>query len=337
MAVVKKNPIFCLVVGLCVIVFAGGCYMAFAQSGKVSKAEAGVRMAKQQLNSLVGSSPAPSDFNVTSSEGNVKALREDLEAIRDGLQRGSRIEVSDDGVGVMAAIQQYISEYQNKAANHTIPDPQESDEMIADPIKTPENFAFGFERYIGVSTIPGNKATIPLLDKQRQILEYLMNKLIEADPQSIKSVARELVEVDASADAKKAADASKTGFQISPEVSARVPGAVDTMAFKISFTGYTQSLRLFLNALSNFDMPIVVRSIEVERAAPEAKNTRSQQRNNLDDIFSVFGGGQSAPAEQKTEEAEQSKPVVTENISSFTVIVEFIDIILPSEAEEEPS
>jgi hypothetical protein len=336
MAIVKKNPIFTLVAGACVLVFAGGCYMTFAQFGKVSKAESGVKSAQQQLSSLSNSDPAPSQYNLQASEQNVAQLSQDLESIRDNLKRGSRIEASEDGVRVMAGIQQYISEYQTKAAEHV--KSTGTEEAVVVPIETPDNFAFGFERYIGEASVPANKAVIPLLDKQRQILEYLMNNLIASDPKGIKSVNREWVEVDSASSANnKAADESKTGFKISPEVSARVPGAIDTMAFRITFSGYTGSLRKFLNSLSQFDMPIVVRSVKVERAAPETANKRPAQNNNLDDIFSVFGGGSQKTETKEVEAAPKAKPIFTEIVSDFTVIVEFIDIILPSEAEEEPS
>jgi hypothetical protein len=44
-----------------------------------------------------------------------------------------------------------------------------------------------------------------------------------------------------------------------------VPGAINTLAFGLTFTGYTDSLRELLNNLAKFDLPFVVRSIEVER------------------------------------------------------------------------
>lgn len=157
--------------------------MTFAQFGKVSKAESGVKSAQQQLSSLSNSDPAPSQYNLQASEQNVAQLSQDLESIRDNLKRGSRIEASEDGVRVMAGIQQYISEYQTKAAEHV--KSTGTEEAVVVPIETPDNFAFGFERYIGEASVPANKAVIPLLDKQRQILEYLMNNLIASDPKGL--------------------------------------------------------------------------------------------------------------------------------------------------------
>jgi hypothetical protein len=51
--------------------------------------------------------------------------------------------------------------------------------------------------------------------------------------------------------------------------------------------------------------------------------------NNLDAFFGVFGGGSNSDLEVP-EEAQ--KPVISENISTFTVVLEFIEIVLPAES-----
>jgi hypothetical protein len=137
------------------------------------------------------------------------------------------------------------------------------------------------------------------------------------------------------------ADTKVSGFQINPAVSARVPGAIDTLAFRVTFTGYTPTLRKFLNNLAQFDLPIVVRSVVADRPATNAKAAKSKQSkaSNIDDIFSVFGGS-SAPAEAASAKAApqaNQTPVISETESSFTVTLEFIEIILPSNSEENPA
>ena len=108
-----------------------------------------------------------------------------------------------------------------------------------------------------------------------------------------------------------------------------MPGAIDTLAFGLTFTGYTDSLRGLLNDLAKFDLPIVVRSIEVERPSGSRTTTKVPANNNLDAFFGVFDGG-SNPEEGAPEEAQ--KPVISENISTFTVVLEFIEIVLPTQS-----
>ncbi len=328
MGFIKKNLVLTVLIFISLLAFVAGAYLTYAESAKVSSAQKKINSAEAQLKGLLNANPAPSAENVTASEENVAALTNELARIREDLQHGSRISTSKDGVGVMASIQQYISEYQRRVASLT----DENGEPA--PIETPNDFAFGFEKYIKEAQPPRDEAVITTLDKQRQILSYIVNKLIDAQPISITSVQRELLEVKAAKDGKPG---DKAGFTISPAISARVPGAIDTMAYSVTFTGYTESLKVFLNSLAQFDLPIVVRSVEVGRLQSGASSaTKAKPKNSsLDDIFGAFGGASSAkPA--AVEEPSQ-KPVFEDNVSSYTVVLEFIEIIIPSNSEENPS
>lgn len=339
MGLLKKNPIFSLVVLVCALAFAAGAYLAFAEAGKVSQLEQSVRSAKSQLSNVLNADPAPTEANIEASTANVLELTSQLEAIRTDLEQGSRLKTFTDGIQVMASVQQFISDYQNKAEANV------NEEGEAAAITLPEDFAFGFEQYIDEATIPDDPTVIPVLDQQRQILGYLLDQLFSANPHSIVSVRREVLEnKPTTGEAGRDRNRERgergergAGFQVNPAISARVPGAIETLGFSLTFTGYTDSLRALLNRLSNFDLPIVVRSIEVDRAETRAVRERpARNANNLDDIFGAFGGDSSPAATEASQEVKEAqKPVIAENVSSFTVILEFIEIILPEEAREE--
>ena len=323
MGLLKKNLSFTIVVGICLLVFCAGAYMTFAESGKISSAKQKITSAESRLSGLRYAEPAPTEENVEASLKNVAELQAQLEKIRDNLQEGARLTASSDGISVMASVQQYISDSKRRAASHKDEDGEPAE------IELPKDFAFGFGLYSDKATPPTSEKA-PILDKQRQILSYLVEQLYAADPKSLVSIEREWLEVEASEDERGSA---KNGFTISDAATARVPGAIDTMAFSITFTGYTDSLRVFLNNLAQFDLPIVVRSIETKRpVASKAKPVAKPQ--DVESIFgAAFGGGSPAEVEKAQEEAR--KPVIEDNISTFTVILEYIDIILPSESEEE--
>ncbi len=324
MGVFKKNPIFSVLTVVCLLVFVAGTYLAVSESSKLTTAEKRIKRALSDYKNVQGVDPAPIDANVTASEQNLAQLRAALAGIREDLQKGGRMTISEDGVSVMAGIQQFISEFENKAATHTrINDA--TGETVDAPVAIRDGFAFGFDQYADEATIPEDAAAIPLLDKQRQILTYILDKLLESDPYSIQSVERELVEVT------EAKPGVATGFQVDPAVTARVPGAIDTMAFRITYTGYTASLRDFLNYLAAFDMPIVVRSIDVSRpnaaaAGGKAVAAGKASGSTLDGLFG-------APVAPKPKVSAKTA-VVEDNASSFTLVLEFIEVVLPSENPE---
>jgi hypothetical protein len=260
--------------------------------------------------------PAPTQENLEASARNVAELEAKLREIREDLEQGARMSSSTDGIGVMASIQQFISEYQREATALT--------DKGGEPLEiiVPDDFAFGFEQYIDEARMLEDEELIPVLDKQRQILSYLLDKLYGAKPESILAVEREVLEL------KAEGTGSTKSFAINPAITARVPGAIDTLAFGLTFTGYTDSLRGLLNDLAKFDLPIVVRSIEVERPSGSSTTAKVPDNNNLDAFFGVFDGGSNSEV-AAPEEAQ--KPVISENISTFTVVLEFIEIVLPAE------
>ena len=321
MGLFKKNPAFCLFCVVAVLVFAAGATLVVMESGKLSKSKQQVASADSQIDGLLQANPAPTSENVQAAQQNAEELSAQLLSIRENLQRGSRLTISNDGTRVMSGVQKYISNYRRQVAAHN------NAEEVAAPIQIPEDFAFGFEKYLKQTNISQDSAVVPQLDKQRQVLSYILDQLIAADPAGIQAVEREILG-DAAAKA--------TGFQINPAISARVPGAIDTLAFRVTFTGYTPTLRKFLNNLAQFDLPIVVRSVAVDRPATNAKTASAKKRkaSNIDDIFGVFAG--SSTSAEAAPDANQI-PVISETESSFTVTLEFIEIILPSNSEENPS
>ncbi|MEO0510026.1 MAG: hypothetical protein AAF065_09220 [Verrucomicrobiota bacterium] len=317
MGFIKKNLVFCVFVLICVLVFGVGVFFAMSEAGKVKKSQRTFETSKNQLNSLLYANPAPTTANVEAAEQNVAKLIAALGAIRENLQRGSGLTTSSDGVSVMAGLQQFIFEHQKIVEAH------ENSEGIPAPILIPEEFGFGFEQYVDQTPPIEDSAKIAILDKQRQIVTYLVTQLIQSDPRSIDAIQREILEIE-----------GESGFMIDDVVSARVPGAIDTMAYSLSFSGYTSSLRSFLNSLSKFDLPIVVRSISVERPSGSETVVSPGSGNNLDELFGIFGNDDSVESEMPQ---ETQMPVIEENISNFTVVVEFIEVVLPDASNEELS
>ena len=312
----KKHPIFFSGVGLCALLTAVGLIFSILGALDLGEASQRYKKADRAFNRLLASNPSPVDTNVKNSDFNVMELSEKLQSMRDELERGTEVEASLDGVRVMAGIQQYISKFKALAKNNT-------NENGPAPIEIPDDFAFGFDRFKLETTVPEKAEEIILLDKQRDILDYLMSELFATNPQGIVAVARESAKA-MTADEEGMFSNDPSIFDISSSVTSKVEGAIDTIAFQITFSGKTNSLREYLNRLAEFDRPIVVRSINVSRPTESVKTKTKEKKN--DKLVALFG------KELESLQAEQSKePVVTENVSEFTLTLEYIEIILPED------
>lgn len=195
----------------------------------------------------------------------------------------------------------------------------------------PDEF-FGFSAYAHEGPDPD---LIRAVYRQRRIVEYLLGKLFAARPRALLSVQRE-EPVRASATPPKPgakppaapapksgqADANATGdiFVIDRQVSARTPGYVDTMAFRITFSGQTAALRGFMNALAAPEIPLVVRSVEVTTVSPESQRQGSRPGQPPANLFPR------APGSPTTETTASNVPIVPENEAHFTVTVELFEV-----------
>lgn len=321
MGLLKKNPLFYIICVTALLVFVGLSALAVIEFGQLSKLKQQSAKVDRQLQMLLYADPTPSADNLQAAQQNATHLQAQLHRVCEKLKRGSLLTISNDGVRVMSGLQKYIAHYRKQVTTHL-----DANEVAA-PIQVPDNFAFGFEAYIETTTIPEGEFIV-LLDQQRKVLSYVLDQLIDADPSGIQAVEREALELPS--------DARNVGFRVNPAVSARVPDAIDTLAFRITFTGYTSVLRTFLNNLARFELPVVVRSVEVKRsstASVQASSSGSQ--GNLEDIFGIFGDSSAAVASPATASETNRTPVISETESSFTVTLEFIEIILTSDSEAE--
>jgi hypothetical protein len=198
--------------------------------------------------------------------------------------------------------------------------------------------------------------------RQRQIAQYLVESLIEARPRSILLIKREHTQSKADREARAAAIAngetppempSEEGpdyFTIDPRVSARVPGYIDTIPFRLTFTGQTAALRTFLNQLASFELPVLVREVEVEPATSEEASAQPMAEDTPTAV-EPSAAAETAPSVVLSVEAPAGQPaaiakprapvaraprptsatpIVSKPLSRFTVTVEYVELVSPA-------
>lgn len=192
---------------------------------------------------------------------------------------------------------------------------------------------FGFTEYANEGPEPELNR---LVYRQLRTIEYLLGALFAARPRTFVGVQREDPRALLPAPAQGAgttpaatpprppsafsgggsasgtASAASDFFTIDPQISARTPGYVDTMAFRLTFTGHTSALRGFMNALAAPEIPVVVRSVEVEPLRPDTPQGQAGSRG------STRGEEESAP--------RSDLAIVADNESRFVVTVELFEL-----------
>ncbi|MCS6244617.1 MAG: hypothetical protein H2172_12260 [Opitutus sp.] len=208
------------------------------------------------------------------------------------------------------------------------------DNAQAAKIKIKADERFGFTTYANAGP---ERDLIPLVYRQRQVAEYLLGALFQAAPSELVSFQRERP-TDSVNPAKPAARSGTAApatnndlFEMDSRITARVPGFVDASAFRLTFIGDTASLRALLNKLATFELPLVVRGVEVD---PIIKVQAPEKVAPANTLSSIFGNTPAAAAVEPV----KPKPLVEKVLSKFTVTVELIDLVdnTPTQATPTP-
>jgi len=334
MASFKSHPFFFTSLLLIGAVSAGEAWLIFSQRSQASKLSAEIAQSRDSLDAYARQQPFPSRENV----GLVEADRQETEKTRDEIRKLLRATGETAEKIASAPVPASSTDAWYEIANY-VERVREGSQNAG--IQLPTENRLGFSLY--ASSGP-DKDLIPAVFRQKQYADYLMGVLIAARPREILSLQRERpltaaekqAEADAIAAGQPSPFASTTAegdyFVIDPRTSARVPGFVETVPFRVSFVGITGSLRSVLNQLAKFELPVVVRSVEVEAAA---KSDTSAVKFGAAPVaanpFGAFGGDAGAG----NQPIETVKPLVEQTDSRFVVTLEFISLVDKTPANSE--
>jgi hypothetical protein len=344
MAFIKRYPILISVLALCVVAFGVEAFLFVHFRGIANQAQSKLDAAQRNLQVAMGVPIAPTEQNRAAAKANLDQLQDQLHLIGKTLQSTSQAippAPTGDNAGT-----EFLADVNAYVQNDMIPLAKQKGVVLPDG-----EFDFGLRKYIGqVPPPPPDK--ISDVFKQMNILKYLLTTLMtDAKPANQNMMLVSVYREDVTAPVKPGTsrnsasdtppDSQSETFTVSPLVSARKPGFVDTLAFQITFVGYTDSLRLLLNKIKDFELPLVVRSVEVIPATDDqikAINDANAAAAAAAAPASTAGTAKPAPAAHapaaKTASDPNGDPVIKNNLSQFTVIIEYIELQLPKTAEE---
>jgi hypothetical protein len=349
MSLFRKNPLFAFAMTLCAALVLGELAFIYERYAASRAAERRLAQRRTDLESMTVLMPPPTRAVATAIEADLAQARTALASMQAELKgRGpaaERLRASKPPGARTDAyfdLATFVEKSRAAAARNEV------------EIR-PEAARFGFSSFANEGPMPDH---IEAVFRQRQIAQYLVDALIEARPRAIFSIKREATLGKADRDARAAAIAEgqpppevhgEEGpdyFVIDPRVTARVPGFIDTVPFRFVFTGQTAALRTFLNRLASFELPVLVREVEVEPATAE----ESAAAPVVDDAAAAASAPETSvaasvvltadapapesapPRASRVPRASSATPIVARTLSKFTVTVEFVELAPPAAA-----
>ncbi|MCC5805603.1 MAG: Amuc_1100 family pilus-like protein [Opitutales bacterium] len=318
----SRQPLFWTLVALPFVGAGVLAVLGFSQQAENRETLRRAALTARSLEAVQTARPSPTEASVRALEGEVRRLHALRGDIRRALASERGLEPAPDYRGpeeVFFELADFTERMAAKCADGRI--------------RVPEDARFGFRDIVERGRLRfdsgddgARAAAMTALNRQRQVLEHTLTRLVQAEPQSILLVRRESVELEPAAQRLREPEL----FRIDPLASARVPGAVDTLAFEVTFEGHTAALRDFLAALASFEFPLAVRGVSVAPAASDADRTErgtdagTAARGRAPTPFEIFGTA--APEAEPTESAPSAVPLVRDNLSRFVVTFEYFEI-----------
>lgn len=249
----RRHPLFFAVLILSGVFALGEAWCLVAQIRAAGRAQRRLGLKRREASALAGVEPAPSEQNAKTIASDLGAARQALAAMRGALTARSGARDADPAPARPADAYFDIAEYVERMR----------DQAGQSAVTVRPDERFGFADYANTGPEPD---LIPTVHRERVVAEYLLATLFAARPSQLIGLQRERP-VEPAAATRGEGRGSADTFDVPSSVTARLPGFVDATGFRVSFVGTTAVLRDWLNRLATFERPVVVRSVEVERAA----------------------------------------------------------------------
>lgn len=308
MEVIHQNPVYTAAIAVLLAIALAGVFLSRNAIHRENIRESRSAVLADRLRIMRSKAPGVSTADLTALKTELDALDREIAGYADTYTATHALESSRDPAVVLPRIQGLLMQYRRLFRERGI--------------RIGEGETFGFSRYEEGAN-PSDAAAIAALNKQVQIIGTLLDLLLECEPSVFLSMEREWVEGAGSGQVQVEEDV----FRIDPYASAYVPGLVETLAFRVRFAGHTEALRRFMNALSGLELPILVREVEVGPYHESRKEAHVGDGTLQDSLFSVwFENGEHQSHERLSKASGEQQPVIEENYSEFTVVLEYIEL-----------
>ena len=314
----KRNPILSAVLLLMVAGIGTEIWLLQKARLDAQRAQSALEQKKQERDWLARQSPAPSAENQQAIEAELAAAQKTVAELRAALKGRDAdwlaTPVPAKSIDAYFDIAAFVEKMRAQAARSQV------------AVKSDEHL--GFATHANEGPEPD---LLPAVFRQRVVMQRLLDDLLAARPRALLSVQREHPltaaqrmarqsppgaganqnATPAQPPAPRKGDVPADFFEIEARLSLRQPAVIGAEAFRLEFTGQTPALRAFLNSLAIFKVPLIVRSVTVESLSVETPVSEA-----TDTPEPVARAATPVPV-----------PLVAQNLSKFTVVVEYVELI----------
>ncbi len=259
-----------IVAGIFIVVVA----LLIAGSVRLTRSYAAAQEARQLRDDAFGSLKKLYEARPFPSMENAERMQQDVQALlqmRDALTNAVS---ARDVASPALSPSRFIQELQT-----TLRERLQAQAPIVEGVRVvPDNFAFGFERYVAAGAPMPQERDVPRLAQQLLMIERLVSEVYAAQIGSLRSVKREEFDAGAAADA-----GGETESRVSSRRSQRREAAgaeagrmprsslYSAQRFTLEVTGRQAAIGDLLNRLAAMEMFVVVTDVELRKSGDDLR------------------------------------------------------------------
>jgi len=294
----KDNPFLAGLVAVCIAGSGALVYLIIDSAAAYSTASASYADSIAKLHALQNKVPFPIDTNLKAMQAGLESYSSQIKNLRSQL---AKMEVPLDEKFTPQQFQDGL----RTAVNDIVVKAE------ANGVKLPAKFYFGFDQY--QTQVPTERAA-PYLNRQFQVIQSLVARLVDSKVTSIDGVTRVPLpqESTGSAAGQKKQDAGEP-------VLSRFP-------FDISFTAEQPKFRVAFNSLLGFDQFLIVRSLDIHNSVPQAPAKKS--------LEAVASNPLAASAGTPGKDQPNMQVILGREVLKVTLHLEMLDFADPAAAKK---
>ncbi len=304
----KRNPFFYSSLAVLIVGVLMAMWMVQKRQSTLKDLEKGYVEKSNRLDRFLLRKPSPTGGNLEALNENFTELYEVYEQVLSGLSLNTYDKDRFLGTDPLTRTDAFfeIARYVEDLRKYAV--------VSNAPVDRSQRF--GFSEYTNVGP---EEIDISIVHRQVKVMEFLLQALFDSEVSDFVGIQRENPRSIRSVTSGSVKNSGKGDlFVLDPAESIRTEGVLSSMAFKVTFRSQSLGVRNFINRIIDSSLPFVVCSLAV--GSDSDNENRGERGVVADNPFSN-------PAEGDQIIKAAQVPIVSENQSTFSVTIEFLEEI----------
>jgi hypothetical protein len=265
MSIMRSKSALSISAGLAALLLAGSIFLLVQGRRGAEQARSARDLARRDLERFYAQNPFPTDDNVLRTRTNVVQLSDWYERLSELLRAGQLAPADQSPAVFIERLNSQVNALRRES-------PRVAGERVVS-----ENFAFGFDAYLGAGGALPEPEHVRRLTRQLQLVRLLVDMAYDAGVMRITAVSREVFErpQESARERTPRAAGAPTAARLAQTGAARESGLYSRERITMNLRLRPETLSTVLNRLSSMQPLATVENLSIRKSGPDIRPAQS--------------------------------------------------------------